>query len=208
VHARLFLNATGDEVLVPSPAEGQVYQLHVMMGRPMVMSQMRVDRGSEVVVAPGSDVHEVSPGAYQRIVRFGLAGAHTLTIRPAEGYTPVSFDLEVVSPKVPRPWVVTQVPPETPHVAGKEAQVRFQVINKGSGTPDESLPDPVITIYRFGPGQVPWQRVLPAEHAPGGFYQTRVTFPAGGSFSATLSSLSAGLSSGDVPPATLEVIDP
>jgi hypothetical protein len=118
VHARVFLNASGDEVLVPSPAEGQVYQLHVMMGRPMVMSQIRVDRGSEVVIAPANEVHELSPGTYQRIVRFGLAGAHTLTIRPADSYAPVTFDLNVVAPTARRPWLVSSVAPETPYVAG------------------------------------------------------------------------------------------
>ena len=38
-----------------------------------------------------------------------------------------------------------------------------------------------------------------------GIYQADVTFPTGGSFSATLSSLSAGLSPGDVPATTLDV---
>ena len=207
VHARLSLNAAGDEVLVPSPAEGLVYQLHVMMGRPMVMTQTRVDRGSEVVLAPASEVHELSPGTYQRIVRFGLAGRHTLTVRPAEGYAPVTFDLDVVSPTPRRPWVVTSVAPETPYVAGREAQVRFQVIETGAAAPDDALPDPVITVYRFGPGQAPWQQVLPAVHTPGGIYQAAITFPGGGSFSATLSSLSAGLSPGDVPPTTLDVAE-
>jgi hypothetical protein len=79
------------------------------------------------------------------------------------------------------------------------------VIKTEAATPDEALPDPVITIYRFGPGQAPWQRVLVAEHAPGGIYQADVTFPTGGSFSATLSSLAAGLSPGDVPATTLDV---
>ena len=205
VHARLFVNATGDEVLVPSPAEGQVYQLHVMMGRPMIMDQIKVDRGSEIVVSPAAEVRESAAGMYSRTVRFGVAGGHTLTIDAGDGRAPVSFRFEVVSPDSLRPWRISTVQPDSPYVAGQPSLVGFQVVERTTSRPEERLEAPMITVYQFAPGQAPWQRVVPASYAGDGLYQATVVFPNRGTFSATLSAPATGLSTADVPASSFEV---
>jgi streptogramin lyase len=207
VHARLFVNSAGDEVLVPNPAEGQVYQLHVMMGRPMVMDQIKVDRGSETVLSPAAVVRELDPGTYSRIVRFAVAGGHTLSIDPGDGRTPVAFRLEAVSPNALRPWEVTAVQPGSPYVSGQTSLVSFQVVERATNRPEDRLQEPMISVYQFAPGQTPWQQVLPANYAGQGRYQAAVVFPRSGAYSATLSALATGLSASDVPASTFEVGD-
>jgi hypothetical protein len=205
IHARLFPNATGDEVLVPSPAGDQVYQIHLMVGEPMVMSQTKVNLGTDFVVPMVNQVLEVSPGLYQRVVRFEKEGSYTLTIRPSEDGAPLELPLSVVPPRVEAGWLVQPVASSQEHSAGQEVSVRYQVTRRATGEPETDIKDGVITLYRLVPGQAPWQRVLPVSHEGNGVYGARLQFSEAGDFTMTFSSRGLGLTVRDQPPATVRV---
>jgi DNA-binding beta-propeller fold protein YncE len=207
VHARPFLNATGDEVLVPSPAAGILQHLHVMMGRPMAMDQTRVGQGTAFLLSLTNEVQEVSPGTYQRMVRFDRAGTYTLRVSlgPDRPQPLAEFALPVVSSSGGAPWLA--VAPPGAYIAGQEGVVQYRVTDRRSGAAVEGLRDAVISVYRLAPGQTPWQRVLPAEDAGDGLYQARVVFPEPGTFSATITSRELGLRPEDGARGTVEVVD-
>lgn len=196
-HARLFPGSGGEEVLAPDPATGQVYRIHVMNGHPMVMGQTKVNLGTDFLISLDNRVQEVAPGVYQRVVRFEREGPYALTITPADGKQPAQFTLEVVSSRVEKPWTVQAVAPSEPYVPGQVVPVQYRVIDRQTGAAVEEIGDGIITVYRFAPGQSPWQKVLQAKHVGDGIYQASVVFTEGGTFSMVFSSREFGTASED-----------
>jgi hypothetical protein len=207
VDARLFLDATGEEVLVPDPASNRVERIHVMHGRPMAMGQIKVNQGTDFLLALRNRVKEIAPGTYQRVVRFDREGSHTLTIGLGPDKQAVPFTLNVVSAAAEKAWAIQPLEPGTPYVAGQEGVVQVRVTNQRTGAAEESLRDGVITVYRLTPGRGIWQRVLPAEHVGNGVYQARVVFPEASTFSMSFNSQQLALSPGDSPRVTVEVVN-
>jgi hypothetical protein len=94
----LFADVTGGEVLVPSPADRQLYRLHAMHGRPMVMGQIPNPARADAGVTSKGGLERTGPGRYELRTLIADPGRYRVTVRLGGGER-VGFDLAVESPE-------------------------------------------------------------------------------------------------------------
>ncbi|HEX2105077.1 MAG TPA: hypothetical protein VHF51_15580 [Solirubrobacteraceae bacterium] len=92
----LFADVTGDEVLVPSAADRQLYRLHAMHGRPMVMGQIPNPARADAGVTSKGGLERTGGGRYELRTLIADPGRYRLTVR-LPGSERVRFDLAVES---------------------------------------------------------------------------------------------------------------
>jgi hypothetical protein len=122
--AHLAVSKDGTGVLASSPADGNVYHLHAMMGRPMVMGQDRLVAGADRVLEAAASVGEVAPGRYQLHTLFEQAGRYRIDVQVGEGQ-PAQFQLVVAEPDKAALRAIPEKPLDEAKV-GERVAVRFR----------------------------------------------------------------------------------
>jgi hypothetical protein len=122
--AHLAVSQDGTGVLASSPADGNVYHLHAMMGRPMVMGQDRLVAGADRVLEAAASVGEVAPGRYQLHTLFEQAGRYRIDVQVGEGQ-PAQFQLVVAEPDKAALRAIPEKPLAEAKV-GERVAVRFR----------------------------------------------------------------------------------
>jgi len=75
----------GREALVSVPADGWVFHLHVMMGRPMVMQQDRNPLGADTVIASRPGLVPAGGGRFEQRTVLDQPGRYRLAVRLPDG---------------------------------------------------------------------------------------------------------------------------
>lgn len=180
----LLVTSYGDEALVVSPNDAKVYFMHKMWGEPMVMSESRVNPGSDAAVLVENKLHETSPGVYTQY-----------TILDREG--PVIIDF--ISQKINASFnieVLPEVIPETESIAlfkdiifkpGESSVLQYRITDPKTKEPLENLTDVAFIVIKNTDSGI-WHRRMYPEHIGNGTYETDIVFPGGGAYLVTVTS--------------------
>jgi hypothetical protein len=193
--ASLTLSADGTEVLAPSPADGRISRLHVMMGRPMVMEHEPDPNASDLALVGGGGVLEVETGVYQLRTSFDRPGTYAVTLRIAEENA--TFTVPVTGVDATAPTAEPEVPSLRTRV-GETVTVRF--LTDGA----DELAAPSVAAYATGP-EGPRQLRAPAVHVGDGIYEAALTPRTAGTYTVWLHDEVSDLGRGSTSTMQLEV---
>jgi hypothetical protein len=177
----LFPGVEAAETLVPT-ADGPVYRVHVMQGRPMVMDEFPNTVGADVAVVAVGGLHVTREGTLEQRTVLDRPGRYRLELRLPSGER-FRFDLRATVPQSG-----ARVRPERARLAvrvGEPVRVRFTL--RGAA-PREAH----VLAYGGRAGALRQLRA-PAKRAADGRYAATLRFPAPGRFRVVLLSEEAGL---------------
>jgi DNA-binding beta-propeller fold protein YncE len=171
----MFADVTGDQVLVPSAADRQLYRVHAMHGRPMVMGQVPNPARADAGVTSKGGLQRTGPGRYELRTLIPDAGRYRLTVRLRDGER-VEFPLAVESPE-------TSVRARSARSRlrarpGEPLTVRFDVTGASPARAD-------VLAYASSSGTIHQARAA-ARHIGGTSYEATLRLPDPGSYRLTL----------------------
>jgi hypothetical protein len=177
----LFPGLEAGETLVPT-ADGPVYRLHVMQGRPMVMDEIANTVGADVAVVAAGALHATGAGTLEQRTVLDRPGSYRLELRLASGEA-FRFDLRALVPQTG-----ARVRPDRARLDARvDVPVRVRFALRGAA-PREAH----VLAYGGRLGALRQVRA-PAARAADGRYEATVRFPVPGRFRVVLLSEEAGL---------------
>jgi hypothetical protein len=186
----------GRRLVVASPARRRAYDVHVMMGRPMVMGVLPNALGADAAVAVPGGLRRTGPGALTLTTGFDRPGGYRLELRLAGGAR-AAFPLRVVA----RPAGAARATPARRVLAGRVGEpvsVRFRVTGAAPAAA-EAL------AYSISARQGVRQLRAPARALRDGLWVAALTPTAPGTYLVRLISEEAGIGAGSGPAALLRV---
>ncbi len=174
----------GDEVVITSPREGKILFMHTMNGEPMAMSSATVEYGSDAAAIVENRLHEIAPGTYQQYIILEREGAYDIEFKIQR--MNASFKIEVL----PDLAVGFQTIPlfNNTYRPGKSAILRYRIIERKTGKPEEKLKDLAFIIFKPAASKGTWTKRLSSRYLGNGTYETTITFPEEGEYMVTLTS--------------------
>jgi hypothetical protein len=195
--ADLAVTADGAELLAPIAADGRVFRIHVMMGRPMVMGSDDDPTGADLALPVRAALYEEQPGVFVHRAVFDRAGTYRLRLSWPSGAHADGFVIDVAAP--PSPEQIAR-----PVAAQMTTDVGTPVVTEF--TADRSLAAAEVLAYAdtaAGPRQV---RVA-ADPVGDGGWRAELSLPAPGTYRAYLVATAAGLTTETGLPVVIVVSD-
>ena len=178
----IMTTSNGDEVVVTSPREGRIYFMHKMNGEPMAMSSTRVEFGSDAVAIVENRLHETAPGTYQQYIILDREGPFDIKFRSEQ--INATFKIEVL-PDLTIGFQAIALFNSTLET-GKTSMLRYQIIDRKSGKPEENLTDLIFLIIK--PGKGGFTKRAGSVYLGNGTYEAGITFQEEGEYMITLNS--------------------
>lgn len=178
----LEVSSDGRSVLVPSPADRAVFTLDVMMGRPMLMGQIRSAIPADTVVSAGAGLQRSGDGRVEQRSAFETPGRYHLELAFGNGRR-AQFEV-VVSAPAEKTATVRPGRSRMTARAGQSVVVRFAMAG-----PQRADAEVVAYTTTGGIGQVR----VPARRVGDSTYEARLTPPGPGRYRVVLTSEQAGI---------------
>lgn len=186
----------GGRALAVSPTERRVFELHVMMGRPMVMGILPNALSADVVLGIPGGARRRGPSEWERSVTFPRAGRYEVRVRLRGEARAVRFPI-VVREGATGPRVVAARRVVSGRV-GIPVRVRFRVAGADPASAE-------VLAYSVSASAGVRQQRVAAREGPAGTWSAVVTPAAPGSYNVRLLSEDAGIGAGAGPGTTLRV---
>lgn len=179
-----------------SPTERRAFELHVMMGRPMVMGILPNALSGDVALALPGGARRPRPSEWERSITFPRAGRYEVRARMAGGGRPARFTIVVrAAARGPRVAPMTRI--ATGRV-GVPVRIRFRVAGARPASAE-------ILAYSVSASTGVHQQRVAAREGPAGTWSGVVTPAAPGSYNVRILAEDVGIGAGAGPGTTLRV---
>ncbi len=172
------------EAIITNP-EGSILVLHVMGGKPMIMSSSSVTAGSDSATIIENKIIEKKPGEYSQFINPTIAGP--IAIEFSSQSINATF-LANVSSRYPNKPIARLLFKDKIYEPNKPLLLQYEIISENDKKPLAGLNDTILTITKPTKGSIAWSKRILLSQAKEGDYEAMVTLPNTGAFVATLSS--------------------